>query len=128
MRECLITDDLDRADMLARQLDAINRERRDIEAGMREMAEARLDALVEALEKRFKVTCFVGHDIRSLALAGALAAGMAAAAGGATVGATSAPRARGRAVRTAPTLEAARKGCTSAPFLRREGTWVSGAV
>jgi N-acetylglucosamine repressor len=25
--------------------------------------------LVEALEKRFKVTCFVGHDIRSLALA-----------------------------------------------------------
>ena len=26
-------------------------------------------ALVEALEKRFKVTCFVGHDIRSLALA-----------------------------------------------------------
>ena len=26
-------------------------------------------ALVEALEKRFNVTCFVGHDIRSLALA-----------------------------------------------------------
>ena len=26
-------------------------------------------ALVDALEKRFKVTCFVGHDIRSLALA-----------------------------------------------------------
>ncbi|MCZ5770896.1 ROK family protein [Escherichia coli] len=25
--------------------------------------------LVEALEERFKVTCFVGHDIRSLALA-----------------------------------------------------------
>lgn len=25
--------------------------------------------LVEALEKRFKLTCFVGHDIRSLALA-----------------------------------------------------------
>ncbi len=25
--------------------------------------------LVDALEKRFKVTCFVGHDIRSLALA-----------------------------------------------------------
>lgn len=25
--------------------------------------------LVEALEKRFKVTCYVGHDIRSLALA-----------------------------------------------------------
>ena len=53
----------------------------------------------------------------------------AAAAGGATtVGATSAPRARGRAVRTAPTLETAREGCTSAPFLRREGTWVGGAV
>ncbi len=28
--------------------------------------------LVGALEKRFNVTCFVGHDIRSLALAGAL--------------------------------------------------------
>ncbi|MCE4553177.1 single-stranded-DNA-specific exonuclease RecJ [Roseateles cellulosilyticus] len=47
--ECLTTDDPERALQLATQLDTINRERRDIEAGMREMAEARLDALVEAL-------------------------------------------------------------------------------
>ncbi len=44
--ECLITDDLDRADMLARQLDAINRERREVEAGMRDQAEMTLDSLL----------------------------------------------------------------------------------
>src|SRR5574343_357238 len=37
--ECLTTDDPARALELARQLDAINRERREIEAGMRELAE-----------------------------------------------------------------------------------------
>ncbi|KQW52074.1 MULTISPECIES: single-stranded-DNA-specific exonuclease RecJ [unclassified Roseateles] len=47
--EALTTDDPERALALAVQLDAINRERREIESGMREMAEARLDALVEAL-------------------------------------------------------------------------------
>jgi len=47
--ETLTTDDPERAMQLATQLDAINRERREIESGMREMAEARLDALVEAL-------------------------------------------------------------------------------
>ncbi|MGM9484104.1 single-stranded-DNA-specific exonuclease RecJ [Roseateles sp. NT4] len=47
--EALTTDDPERAMQLATQLDAINRERREIESGMREMAEARLDALVEAL-------------------------------------------------------------------------------
>ncbi|MFG6458034.1 single-stranded-DNA-specific exonuclease RecJ [Roseateles sp. BYS96W] len=47
--ETLTTDDPERALALATQLDAINRERREIESGMREMAEARLDALVEAL-------------------------------------------------------------------------------
>lgn len=36
--ECLLTDDAARADALARQLDAINRERREIEGGMREQA------------------------------------------------------------------------------------------
>ena len=36
--ECLLTDDALRADQLAQQLDAINRERRDIESGMREHA------------------------------------------------------------------------------------------
>ena len=47
--EALTTDDPERALALATQLDTINRERREIESGMREMAEARLDALVEAL-------------------------------------------------------------------------------
>ncbi len=36
--ECLLTDDAARADELARVLDGINRERRDIEGGMREQA------------------------------------------------------------------------------------------
>lgn len=44
--ECLTTDDPARALELARQLDAINRERREIEAGMREQAELRLDTLM----------------------------------------------------------------------------------
>ncbi len=48
--ETLTTDDPERALQLATQLDAINRERREIESGMREMAEARLEALVDALE------------------------------------------------------------------------------
>ena len=48
--ETLTTDDPERALALATQLDAINRERRDIEAGMREMAEARLEGLVQALQ------------------------------------------------------------------------------
>ena len=37
--ECLLTDDVARAAELAAQLDAINRERREVEAGMREQAE-----------------------------------------------------------------------------------------
>ncbi|WP_298231388.1 single-stranded-DNA-specific exonuclease RecJ [uncultured Azohydromonas sp.] len=37
--ECLLTDDPARARELAQQLDAINRERREVEAGMREQAE-----------------------------------------------------------------------------------------
>ncbi|AMM25416.1 single-stranded-DNA-specific exonuclease RecJ [Variovorax sp. PAMC 28711] len=36
--ECLLTDDAGRADELARTLDGINRERRDIEGGMRDQA------------------------------------------------------------------------------------------
>jgi single-stranded-DNA-specific exonuclease len=42
--ECLCTDDMARATELAAQLDAINRARRDVEAGMREQAEALLAA------------------------------------------------------------------------------------
>ena len=44
--ECLITDDAGRAAELAAQLDAINRERRDVEAGMRELAELTLARLM----------------------------------------------------------------------------------
>ena len=43
--ECLLTDDAERAAQLAAQLDAINRERRELESGMREQAEATLAAL-----------------------------------------------------------------------------------
>jgi single-stranded-DNA-specific exonuclease len=44
--ECLLTDSPQRATELASQLDAINRERREVEAGMREQAEALLDTLM----------------------------------------------------------------------------------
>jgi len=48
--ECLLTDDAERAAELARQLDAINRERREVESGMREQAEALLERLMPAGE------------------------------------------------------------------------------
>jgi single-stranded-DNA-specific exonuclease len=44
--ECLLTDDGARAAELAQRLDAMNRERRQVETGMREQAEATLDALL----------------------------------------------------------------------------------
>jgi single-stranded-DNA-specific exonuclease len=44
--ECLLTDDPARAAELASRLDAINRERRDVEAGMREQAETWLDGVM----------------------------------------------------------------------------------
>jgi single-stranded-DNA-specific exonuclease len=44
--ECLVTDDIGRATELARSLDAINRERREVESGMREQAEALLEVLM----------------------------------------------------------------------------------
>jgi single-stranded-DNA-specific exonuclease len=43
--ECLLTDDAVRAAELAQQLDAINRERREVESGMRELAESTLATL-----------------------------------------------------------------------------------
>ena len=43
--ECLLTDDPARAAALAAQLDAINRERREVEAGMRELAETTVERL-----------------------------------------------------------------------------------
>ena len=44
--ECLLTDDPTRAAELAKTLDAINRERREVEGGMREQAEAMLETLL----------------------------------------------------------------------------------
>ena len=44
--ECLLTDDAARADELAKTLDSINRERRDIEADMREQAQLAADAMI----------------------------------------------------------------------------------
>ena len=46
--ECLLTDDAARADELAKTLDGINRERRDIEADMREQAQLAADAMVDS--------------------------------------------------------------------------------
>ena len=45
--ECLLTDDAARADELAKLLDSINRERRDIESGMRDQAQLSADAMVD---------------------------------------------------------------------------------
>jgi len=46
--ECLLTDDTGRADELARMLDGINRERRDIEGGMRDQALLLAESLFSA--------------------------------------------------------------------------------
>lgn len=49
--ECLLTDDPGRAGELAKTLDGINRERRDIEAGMREQAQYAADAMIDEDEE-----------------------------------------------------------------------------
>ena len=49
--ECLLTDDPARADELAKTLDSINRERRVIEAGMREQAEQAAATMFDDSEK-----------------------------------------------------------------------------
>jgi len=57
--ECLTTDDPARASELAAQLDAINRERREVEAGMRELAERTLEQLLpQAAEAPPAITLF----------------------------------------------------------------------
>jgi single-stranded-DNA-specific exonuclease len=48
--ECLLADDPARAAELAQRLDAINRERREVESGMREQAERALEALLAGLD------------------------------------------------------------------------------
>jgi len=45
--ECLLTDEAARGEELAKMLDGINRERRDIEAGMREQAQLAADAMID---------------------------------------------------------------------------------
>jgi single-stranded-DNA-specific exonuclease len=54
--ELLITDDDSRAQELAQKLDALNRERREIEAGMQETALAALDEIT--VDERFSLSLF----------------------------------------------------------------------
>lgn len=56
--ECLLTDDDAQARELALQLDAINRERREVEAGMREQAEAMVEMLMPEGEPPAAVAIF----------------------------------------------------------------------
>jgi single-stranded-DNA-specific exonuclease len=55
--ECLLTDDAGHADELARALDAINRERRDIEGGMREQAMQIVETLFDESEEPPPAIC-----------------------------------------------------------------------
>ena len=54
--ECLLTDEPARATELADALDAINRERRDVESGMREQAEAMLETVLAREGERLGTT------------------------------------------------------------------------
>ena len=56
--ECLTCDDPARATELARQLDAINRERRELESGMREQAEQLLESLMPEGEPPTAIAIF----------------------------------------------------------------------
>jgi single-stranded-DNA-specific exonuclease len=60
--ECLLADDASRADELARALDAINRERRDIEGGMREQAMLIVDSLFDESEEPPPAICVFDPD------------------------------------------------------------------
>ncbi|MEO7548053.1 MAG: single-stranded-DNA-specific exonuclease RecJ [Ramlibacter sp.] len=60
--ECLLTDDTGRGDELARTLDGINRERREIEGGMREQAMAVAEALFDAGEEPPAAICVFDPD------------------------------------------------------------------
>ncbi|MES2089509.1 MAG: single-stranded-DNA-specific exonuclease RecJ [Pseudomonadota bacterium] len=56
--ECLLSDDMGRAMELAQQLDAINRERREVETGMREQAESLLESLMPEGEPPAAIAIF----------------------------------------------------------------------
>ncbi|MBU2408417.1 MAG: single-stranded-DNA-specific exonuclease RecJ, partial [Gammaproteobacteria bacterium] len=60
--ECLLTDDAARADELARLLDGINRERRDIEGGMREQALLAAESLFAATDAAPPAISVYGED------------------------------------------------------------------
>ena len=60
--ECLLTDDPARADELAKTLDSINRERRDIEGGMREQALLIAESLFDELEAPPAALCVFDAD------------------------------------------------------------------
>ncbi|MCD6077591.1 MAG: recJ [Ramlibacter sp.] len=60
--ECLLTDDTARADELARTLDGINRERREIEGDMREQALAMVDAMFDEGEEPPPAICVFDPD------------------------------------------------------------------
>ncbi len=60
--ECLLTDDAARGDELARTLDGINRERRDIEGGMREQAMLVAQALFDEGEEPPPAICVFDPD------------------------------------------------------------------
>jgi single-stranded-DNA-specific exonuclease len=60
--ECLLTDDGARGDELARSLDGINRERREIEGGMRDQAMEIVDALFDEGEEPPAAICVFDPD------------------------------------------------------------------
>jgi single-stranded-DNA-specific exonuclease len=60
--ECLVTDDAGRADELARTLDGINRERREIEGGMREQAMQIAESLFDESEEPPPAICVFDPD------------------------------------------------------------------
>lgn len=60
--ECLLTDDAARADELARTLDGINRERREIEGDMREQALAMAESLFDEGEEPPPAICVFDPD------------------------------------------------------------------
>lgn len=60
--ECLLTDDAGRADELARQLDAINRERRVIEGEMRELAMDMAESLFDEGDEPPPAICVFDPD------------------------------------------------------------------
>ena len=60
--ECLLTDDASRAEELAKTLDSINRERREIEGGMREQALLIAESLFDELEVPPAALCVFDAD------------------------------------------------------------------